>query len=56
MIGTIEQLCVCLPRKSLLTIYESFVWQHLDYGDTIYDNPVNGSLTNTQKSLQESWT
>ena len=36
---------VHLPRKTLLTIYKSFVRPHLDYGDVIY-NKVNESLTN----------
>ena len=31
-------------RKSLLPIYKRFVWPHLDYGDIIYDKPVNESL------------
>ena len=26
-----------LPRKSLVTIYKSFVRPHLDYGDVVYD-------------------
>ena len=33
-----------LSRKSLLTIYESFVRPLLDYADIIYDKPYNESL------------
>ena len=41
LIGTIKDLPFHLPRKSLITIYKSFVRCHLDYGDIIYDNPEN---------------
>ena len=34
-----------LPRSSILTIYKSFVRPHLDYGDVIYDQPNNSSLS-----------
>ena len=34
-----------LPWSSLLTIYKSFVWPHLGYGDVIYDQPNNSSLS-----------
>ena len=33
-----------LSRKSLLTIYKSFVRPNLDYADIIYDKPLNESL------------
>ena len=46
LIETIKHLSVHLPRKSLLTIFKSFVRPHLDYGDIIYDYPVNESLIN----------
>ena len=38
-IGLIRRLFNTLPRKSLLTIYKSFVRPHLDYADIIYDQP-----------------
>ena len=38
--------------QSLLTIYKSFVSPHLDYGDIIYDNPVNESLINKLQNVQ----
>ena len=34
-VGVIRKLQSVLPRKSLLTIYKSFVRPHLDYGDII---------------------
>ena len=43
-IGIIKKLSKVLPRKSLITIYKSFVRPHLDYGDLIYDQPNNESL------------
>ena len=36
-IGVIKGLSMILPRHSLLTIYKSFVWPHLDYGDILND-------------------
>ena len=53
LIDTIKHLSVHLPRKSLLlTIYKSFVRPHLDYGDIIYDNPLNESLINKLEKAQ----
>ena len=37
----IRRLSVCLPRKTLLTMYKSFFRPHLDYGDILYDKPGN---------------
>ena len=48
----IEHLSVHPPRKSLLTIYKSFVRPHLDDGDIIYDNPANKSLINKLEKVQ----
>ena len=52
LIGTIKHLSAHLPRKSLLTIYKSFARPRLDYGDIIYDNPVNVSLINKLEKVQ----
>ena len=38
-IGIIKKLSSVPPRKSLITIYKSFVRRHLNYGDLIYDQP-----------------
>ena len=43
-----------LPRFSLLTIYKSFVRPHLDYGDVIYDQPNNSSLSDKIESAQST--
>ena len=52
LIGTIKHLSFHPPRKSLLTIYKSFVRPHLDYGDIIYDNPENKTLINKLEKVQ----
>ena len=50
--GTIKHLSVPLRRKFLLTIYKSFVWPHLDYGDIIYDNSEKKSVINKLEKVQ----
>ena len=40
-IGIIKQLSTVFPRKSLITIYKSFVRSDLDYSNLIYDQPNN---------------
>ena len=39
-----KRLSLALSRKSLLTIYKSFVRPNLDYVDIIYDKPLNESF------------
>ena len=51
-INLITRLRKYLPRKSLLNIYKSFVRPILDYGDIIYDNPNNASLTRKLEKVQ----
>ena len=41
-----------LSRKLLLTVYESFIRPHLDYGDIIYDQSYNTSFHQRLESLQ----
>ena len=43
-IGITKRLSHNLPRKSLITIYKSFIRPHLDYYDVIYDQPNNESF------------
>ena len=52
LIGSIKCLSSLLPRKSLLTIYKSFVRLHLDCGDIIYDNLANEGLANLVEKIQ----
>ena len=44
IIGLMKKLSQFLSRKSLLTIYKSFVRSILDYADIIYDKPLNESF------------
>ena len=51
-IGTIRLLYKFLPRSTLISIYKAFVRPHLDYGDIIYDNSSNVSLSQMIESIQ----
>ena len=50
-IGMITRLYTYLPRHTLINIYKAFVRPHLDYGDIIYDNPIE-SFCNKIESVQ----
>ena len=50
--GVIKKLSNVPPRKSLSTIYKSFVRSHLGYGDSIYDQPNNESFCQQIESVQ----
>ena len=41
-----------LPRQALITIYKSYIWPHLDCGDTIYDRTFNSSFHQNIESIQ----
>ena len=43
-IGLLRKLQKILTRAPLLTIYNSFIRPHLDYGDIIYDKTYNCSF------------
>ena len=47
-----KKLYDILPRNALLTIYESFVRPHLDYGDIVYDQPNNQRFLKKIKAVQ----
>ena len=51
-IGIIKRLSNTLPRKSLLTIYKSFIRSHLDYCGIIYDQPNNESFCTKIECIQ----
>ena len=53
-INLLRKLNLTLPRSSLLTIYKSFIRPHLDYGDIVYDQPNNSSLSEKTESLQHN--
>ena len=44
IIGIMKRLSLILSRKSLITIYKSFVRPNPDYADIIYDKPFNESF------------
>ena len=51
-INVIKILNNLLPQQALLTIYKSFLRPNLDYGNIIYDQPSNWSLSQTSESFQ----
>ena len=51
-IGLINKLGKYVPRKSLLTLYKSYIRPHLDYGDIIYDHPGNATFVQKLESIQ----
>ena len=51
-INLLRKLNLTLPRSSLLIIYKSFIRPHLDYGDIVYDQPNNSSLSEKMEYLQ----
>ena len=52
IIGFLKRLSNKLPRVVLIRIYKSFVKNHLDYGDIVYDKPNNKSLTSKLEKMQ----
>ena len=52
LVGSLRKLYYIIPRKSLMTIYKSFIRPHLDYCDLIYDKPSNESFCNKIESIQ----
>ena len=51
-LNVIRKLNHYLPRKTLLTIYKSFIRPHLDYGDVIFDQPSNHTFSNKIETIQ----
>ena len=52
IIGTMRRLSMTLSRKSLLTIYNSFVRPILEYADIIYDKPCNETFKGKLEAVQ----
>ena len=46
-IEILKKLSGFLPRHSLITLYKSFIWPHLDYAD-IYGQPNNLTIYATK--------
>ena len=51
-ISIIKTLRYSLPRKSLITIYRSFLKPLIDYGDIIYNQPQNDFFSEKLESKQ----
>ena len=51
-IGLIWELRNSLSRPSLMSLYISFIWSHLDYGYTIYHQLFNNSFQNKIEKIQ----
>ena len=51
-VSILPKLNTLLPRQSLLTTYNSFIRPHLNYGNVIYDEPLNESFSNRIESVQ----
>ena len=51
-IGLLRKLQTFLPRAPLITIYESFIRPHLDYGGMIYDQSFNMSFQQKMETIQ----
>ena len=51
-ISLLRKLNNCLPRSSLITIYQSFLRPYLHYGDVIFDKAYNNSFQQRLESRQ----
>ena len=51
-IGLLRKLQMILPRRSLVTIYKSFIRPHLEYGDIIFDQAFDNSFHDKSESIQ----
>ena len=51
-IRLLHELKKCLPRRSLVTLYKSFIRPHLNYGDVIFDQAYSKSFHESLESLQ----
>ena len=52
IIGLIKNLSIHLPREALLRTYKSFIRPNLDYGDIIFDKPINQSFKSRIESIE----
>ena len=51
-IGLLRNLEAFLPSQSVVTVYQTFIRPHLDYGDIIYYQTYNDSFHQKMKSIQ----
>ena len=52
IIGIMKRLYLILSRKSLVTIYKSFIRPNLDYADIIFGKPFNESFKRKIQKVQ----
>ena len=52
MIGLIRRSSLNLSCNALLTLHQSFIKRHLDYGDILYNKPSNGNFENKMEKVQ----
>ena len=50
--GLLRKLQKCLPRRSLVTTYKSFIRTHLDYGYGIFNQAYNKSFHESLECLR----
>ena len=50
-VGLLRRLQTMLPQTFLLTIYDSFIKPHVDYGDVIYDQPLSEYFSNNIETI-----
>ena len=53
-IGLLHKLQLILSRRSLVTIYKSFIRPHLDYGDIIFGQVFNKSFNDNVESIPDN--
>ena len=51
-ISVLRKLRYYIPRKSLITLYKSFIRSHLDFADVIYDLPNSKTFCDKIESIQ----
>ena len=51
-IGLLRKFQQSLPKQSLITIYKSFIWPHLDYGDIDYGRHIYESFHKNLESIR----
>ena len=51
-IGLLRKIQNLLPRRSLVTIYKSFIRPHIDYGGVIFDQTYNKTFHQKLENIQ----
>ena len=51
-ISVLRKLRYQIPRRSLISLYKSFIRSILEYADVVYDQPTNNSFSDKIESIQ----